>query len=394
MTSLAPDPALPQRELLLDAPAVAPVLVRALGPVGACAVARVKYRVGESLRVRYRVTVDGRAYEVACRAFASGRAERAYEAALERVVPAGALRPVAWAPGLETVFWTFPNDRRLGLAPLGGLAAALVAYAPEKSATFRRDGADGRALAYLKVYAGDGAERALAAHELLGGGGVRLPHPLGWSRTLRALLVEALPGRPLAALGGNELERGYRLLGTAAARLHRLPAPDGRRFRRFDPDRLRHAAELIGIARPDDAGAAAALAAELERRAACGGPAVCLHGDLHPKNAILDGGGLGLVDLDQVAAGPPAAELGSVLAGLRYARLAEGLPEVRERRLAAGFLAGYAQAAPLPAAALLRWHTAAALLAERALRAVNRVRPAGLARLPLLLADARRLLDA
>jgi hypothetical protein len=40
----------------------------------------------------------------------------------------------------------------------------------------------------------------------------------------------------------------------------------------------------------------------------------------------------------------------------------------------------------------IHWHTAAALLAERALRAVNRVRPEGLARLRELLAVASDVL--
>ena len=40
----------------------------------------------------------------------------------------------------------------------------------------------------------------------------------------------------------------------------------------------------------------------------------------------------------------------------------------------------------------LRWHTAAALLVERAERAVHRVLPDSLARLPALLHEADRLL--
>jgi hypothetical protein len=41
----------------------------------------------------------------------------------------------------------------------------------------------------------------------------------------------------------------------------------------------------------------------------------------------------------------------------------------------------------------LRWHTAAALLVERAARAVHRVLPRTLARLPALLQEADGLLD-
>ena len=45
------------------------------------------------------------------------------------------------------------------------------------------------------------------------------------------------------------------------------------------------------------------------------------------------------------------------------------------------FLSGYAERRPLPTASSLAWHTAAALLAERALRAVNRVNRTALAHL-------------
>jgi aminoglycoside phosphotransferase (APT) family kinase protein len=296
---------------------------------------------------------------------------------------------VGWSPELETVFWTFPNDRKLRLDFLAQSGARIVAYAPEKSATGCWPHA------YVKVYSGDEGERTLRVHELLRDARVRVPPALGYVRSLRALAVEPLAGRPLAAFPPDELPGGYRLLGGAVARLHDMPPPDGARFRRCDPDRVRRAAALLGRARPDAAAQADELAAELELRAGdSSGPPVCLHGDLHPKNVLLDGGRVGLVDLDQVAGGPPAAELGSLLAALRYARLTGELPFVLERRLAAAFLDGYGAARPLPDAPALRWHTAAALLAERALRAVNRIRPRGLVRLRPLLADARSLLDA
>ena len=46
----------------------------------------------------------------------------------------------------------------------------------------------------------------------------------------------------------------------------------------------------------------------------------------------------------------------------------------------------------MPADARLRWYVAAALLSERALRAVNRIRPDGLALLGAVLSDARAAL--
>jgi Phosphotransferase enzyme family len=399
---LAHDEALPQRDLLLDTKRVAEVLQRRLntGPLARCEVIRVKYRVGESLRVRYRVEASGRQHDISCRVFPAGRSESAYGRALENAVDIGPVRPIGWEPDLEAVFWTFPNDRKLRLDAMAELRAVLgarlrrvelVAYAPEKSATLRCAGETGP-LAYAKLYADGGAVRTHRMHERLAGIGVRVPLVLAQSRD-DMVLLEPLPGRPLAELAGAELVDGHRLLGRAVAGLHRLPPPDGVRFCRLDVARLGAAADVIARARPDVATQAQELATRLAVTANGAEPNACLHGDLHPKNALLEGGYVGLVDLDQTSGGPPAADVGSVLAGLRYARFAEGLAAARAAALADAFLTGYGAVRPLPPRSELRWHTAAALLAERALRAVNRIRPNGLAYLRPLLADGSSLLD-
>jgi hypothetical protein len=97
-----------------------------------------------------------------------------------------------------------------------------------------------------------------------------------------------------------------------------------------------------------------------------------------------------LIDLDQVCAGPAAADLGGLLAGLAYARCVGELAEADERRLGEAVVAGYADAGTPPAPASLRWHTAA-LLAERGLRAVHRVRRHGLRRLDAILEAAEEV---
>ena len=100
-----------------------------------------------------------------------------------------------------------------------------------------------------------------------------------------------------------------------------------------------------------------------------------------------------LLDLDQCARGHPAADVGSLLAALRHRRLVGALTPAQQDELESAFLAGYAEHAEVDPAAL-RWHTAAALLVERAERAVHRVLPTSLARLPALLLEADELLDA
>jgi Ser/Thr protein kinase RdoA (MazF antagonist) len=96
-----------------------------------------------------------------------------------------------------------------------------------------------------------------------------------------------------------------------------------------------------------------------------------------------------LIDLDQVATGPAAAELGSVLASLRYAGVVGLLPAALVPALGDSLLAGYREVRQAPAEEELRAHTAAAVLGERALRVVTRIRAEGLRRLPALLAAAR-----
>jgi hypothetical protein len=96
--------------------------------------------------------------------------------------------------------------------------------------------------------------------------------------------------------------------------------------------------------------------------------------------------------LDQSGAGPAAADLGSMLALLHYNWRIGLITRSRERELANAFLDAYAATLQLPAQRSLSWHTAAALLSERALRSVNRIRPEGLNHLSQILNDAREIL--
>jgi tRNA A-37 threonylcarbamoyl transferase component Bud32 len=416
---LARDPRLPQRDRLLDAGAVAERLAARLGCAGpvrvsACDRIRVKYRIGNSLRVLHRVRIAGRDHIVAARAFTDGESRRAYERARNITTDCAPLRPVVHDASIDTVFWTFPNDRRIsGLRALQNVPPELaqrcaptwthsrvVAYAPEKCATAQCLDKGARVLAYAKVYAAEDGRRArdlylaLAAHMLTEATRVGVPRVLAYDEGYRLLLLTPAAGRRVAELRGADRARGYRRLGAAIATLHSLPAPDFLPpFRRLDGERIQQAARIISRARPDVRRAACALADELAGQSeAADAPHVWLHGDVHAKNGILQGDRLTLIDLDQAATGHAAAELGSLLAGLSYNAIVGLLAPSDARDLGNTFLFGYAGVRALPTPAALRWHTAAALLAERALRAVNRVRPQGLARLPELLYAARTTL--
>ena len=420
---LAPDPAVPGRDVLLDPEQMAERLALLLGRDGPAAIdryvrGRAKYKVGESLRVVHEIEVDGAPCIVASRTFPDGRSERVFERAREAARAGdgdrGPLRAVAHDPELQTVFWTFPNDRKIATLPalvpatdtvsrlLGRPIARtlLAAYAPEKSATAAcYDELLGRPVAYAKVFA-DPAELAASRHAhaavfaALGTShsALRVPAVLASSDADRMLVVEAIDGRRIDTLRDPELLEAMRRFGAALATLHALPVVPGLPpFTRLDADRQAPAAAVIGRARPDVADAAARLAGDLEAAAPAAGETVCLHGDVHLKNGLVQGRRIALIDLDQVGLGPAAADLGSAMAGIRYhAHVAD--EAARGERLQRALLDGYASLRELPDAHALRWHVAAALLSERALRAVNRVRPDGLARLGAVLADARAAL--
>jgi aminoglycoside phosphotransferase len=408
---LGPDRAVPQRDLLLDPAAVARRLSGLLGiEPGSCRQLRVKYRVGARLRVVHRIRAGAETADVAASTFPSlERSERMYAEACERTVASGALPPVAHDRELTTVFWTFPNDRKISSLPaLAAPAPELVrlhpawstsrlaSYAPEKAATVRCVDDAGRTTAYAKAHAGEDGARTRLVHDTLTHAlgpddpALMLPRALGYSRRHQTLIVEAVRGRPLP--DAPDLRVAYTRLGRALARLHELAPPDGARFRRADPDRLAAAAELIGSVRGDVAAPAAELARDLRPRFDGDRDGVCLHGDVNFRNALLVDGRVALIDLDQVARGPAAAELGSVLASLRYAGLVGLLPRRLVPELGASLLSGYSEVGTAPGEDALRVYTAAALLGERALRVVTRVRPEGLRRLPTLLAEAAEVL--
>jgi Ser/Thr protein kinase RdoA (MazF antagonist) len=277
----------------------------------------------------------------------------------------------------------------------------LVAYTPERSAIAACLCGDAeRIAAYAKVYAEPeeaqfaASVHARIAHSLAGDAGVRVPSPLAASPADRLLLVEPMEGRRIAALSDVELLHAVGRLGAAVATLHARAPTDGLpRFERLGGARQLAAAELIGRVRPDLAVAAGSLAAALvEAEPAADEPAVCLHGDVHLKNGVLGDRGVALIDLDQAGTGPAAADVGSALAALRMRGRLNG-DRAGGERLSGAFLAGYGEVRDVPPAAQLRWHVAAALLSERAVRAVSRVRRDALAQLPALIEDARSILS-
>ena len=383
---LALDPALPQRDLLLDETLMTEYLSHLVQyRIEDCERLRTKYRVGTSLRVLYEVSGNGRAYRIAARAFPR-----------TRKVP-----NQINAPELNTTFWIFPHDRKIkNLAVLSNIpddlrniegrtwkTSCIVAHAPEKSVTAQCLNENEQIIAYAKIYAGDEGRRIFETYKAATGK-VQIPRPIAHSETHHLLLLESIAGVPLSTVAGSE--DAFFRLGKALRNLHHIDPPSSLpRHTRLTPEAVARASASISQARPDVADLVQRLSAKLIAEYTHGKP-VFLHGDVHPKNIFLNEKNLFLLDLDQAATGPAAADLGSVIAGL-YCDACTGSRTWNEASiLKRALLIGYDAS---PHSHELRWHTAAALLQERALRSVTRIRTTTLQKLPELLRTAEAVLN-
>jgi Ser/Thr protein kinase RdoA (MazF antagonist) len=413
---LASDPAVPQRDILLDLDLIARRLSHRLSSSGravidSCRRECVSYRVGRRVRVVYRVGVNGRSLRVAASSFRSGkRSERAYERAQADAVEVGSFRPVLHDAGLNAVFWSFPNDRRLEHLPAAASASPDVArhldkewtrsrlmdYYPEASAVFRCLDDGGRVVGYAKVHAGDEGERTFRGQNALQraarDSGLRIARPLAYSRQHKTLLVEAMLGRTIGELRGAELPAGLRAYGAALAALHSLPPVDLGLPVDSAVTRLNQRAEGMIAVRPDIELCVRSLLDELNARWFDPGESlVVVHGDTNENNAVLQDDGVAFIDFDRASLGPAASDLGNFIGLLRYLRSLGLISPGDERARSAAFLDGYSSVRSLPAPDSMRVHEATAL-AERAFRAVTRLRKSALLRIPALLQEARSML--
>jgi Ser/Thr protein kinase RdoA (MazF antagonist) len=285
---------------------------------------------------------------------------------------------------------------------VGPDAAAVVQYAPERSVTLRL-GPESLPRAFVKVYAPGSVDttRLAARYNLVADwlGRSGLSAPAAHVEGPESLVLQAMPGASWLTAPRSRLVAAMRELGQAIGQLHLAPVDDPDAiglawFGRLEPTRLARSGDLVARAVPSVASLATSLADRLVATHRSDRAPVLLHGDCHPGNVLVTSDAVSLVDLDQSALGAPAADLGSLLARLRYGALVGEPHADLAETLTAAFLDGYAAERPLPDDSDLRWSTAAALLAERALRTVNRVRPSGLEVLEDVLHAAHSILDA
>ncbi|WP_298824595.1 phosphotransferase [uncultured Piscinibacter sp.] len=447
MNALPHDPVLPQLARALDPVEMARRFGETLRGSGAllqrCVVERVKYRPRRNASIAYRLelrdAVDGDCFaqRVAARLCpADTLAGRQARAAAAAQLPSPAGPALRLLPELDMLTWWWPNDAKLAapraladaaalrerwlpavLDALGARGASLdrhrvevVQYVPEQRLTARVDlrwsraGAERAARVYAKSSVDpDGA----TVHELLRGlqassawrsGRLHTPAPLLWQPATQLHWQQALPGTALLDLPAARAAALAGPLGAQLAALHGVPLALARTL---TPEALRARldevtavlAESLPGARRQLRLATARLGAGLRRHA--GAPAATLHGDLHPRNVLVDGDRLALIDLDGACRGPALLELGSWCAEGIYRAVLDGAAARRDAAAWDALLAGYARSGGrLPAAPALAWATAWSLLTQRAWRCVVNLKPGRFAIAPRLVELAAELAGA
>jgi Ser/Thr protein kinase RdoA (MazF antagonist) len=205
------------------------------------------------------------------------------------------------------------------------------------------------------------------------------PRPILWQGDIGLHWQAALPGTPLLDASPQVSASASMRVGALLAGLHSVAVPAQRVVgAREWLERLGLVAQTLVLVEPRWERAVHALAGSLAAGADAFAavPNVTLHGDLHPRNVLVDGDRLGLIDLDSVRRGPAVADLGDWIADSIYRALLGGQNVADALASCRAFLRGYGQAAPGPCSeAALAWSTANSLLCQRAWRSVVNLKP-------------------
>jgi hypothetical protein len=444
------DERLPQMEELLDTSRMRENFTRGLGVRGIdcyieeCRIIRIKYRPARNCVVSYRLLLtmgnSGDRFEQVVSALGLGEGESREQFALAQsglLVPTAIGVELFHLPELESVVWAFPNDRKLsGLPALANpellksrilpevvkssfgdewvivrLESDVIHYVAERACTVRvrlalkntRTAETAERVIFGKTYCLDEGALAWQNSQCLWESDARkdgrllIPQPLAYQPEIKTLWQAGLDGETMSECGALS-PRFFELLDQAAmtvASLHRTLAP-------FAPTtttgniitKLRAAGDLLARVRPACRttlhslidGLAAASAAIGER------PTATLHGDLHLKNFFATKDRVALIDLDNICRGDPLQDVGSFVAAMHYRGLLEGRSFDEVERIAGQFIDAYrAEAGWEVSDVALNWHTAAAMIYERAYRCVTRLKAGRLAILDNLIEVARHI---
>jgi len=446
-TILPRDPALPQLALALHPRVMALVFGAATNglQVRTCAVDRVKYRPGRNCTVSYllRLRDPQCGYDfdqrVAARFCSGGDSARRRLKTAGRATVASAAGPaVQHLATLDMLAHWLPNDAKLdalqvlqddaGLrircldevvaALTGGRGrlidqhSALVQYIPETrvcaQVKLRLQCEPGAPVTTHTLYAkADGERSGAATHATMqtlyhspaqASGRLRTPRPVLWQKAAGLHWQLALRGLPLLDADPKVGPTSSARVGAQLAALHATPVPVSRMAQ---AETLRRQPHQVGRLLSQVEPAWEPLLARLVRRldAGAGGlareAAVTLHGDLHPRNILVDGASHAFIDLDDVQLGPAAIELGAWVADALYRAVLDGDAPRQVAPSWRAFLQAYAGAGGCAVdAPLLAWSTAHNLLCQRAYRCVANLKPGRFEAVPALLALADSIAGA
>src|SRR3712207_2876006 len=299
----------------------------------------------------------------------------------------------------KTLLFAYPNDRRLdGLRILERegtlreflcnhlprerwpsadekLATSVVRYIPERRAVLSCEAESQQqssdAAIYLRAYRNQRSATPMLGFmcDLLGWLGIQadlgVPKPPASDRAQNSLLLGSLPGVNLkSVLGTAHACEALERTAEAVAVLHGYK--DSKLPRWTVADHLAKARHTIRVLakfspelRKQIEGIGRALHARAPRDQDCASGFV--HGDFNYGQVLIHPTKVGILDFDRAYAGPVVADLGNLLAHLRYQHI-EGRPP-EDASVTEAFLEAYARATQKPLAPeIISWWTALALL--------------------------------
>ncbi|MGH9035705.1 MAG: ABC transporter transmembrane domain-containing protein [Acidimicrobiia bacterium] len=396
--ALPDDPALPSLPVLLDADAMTPVLARSLfpgTPDPKVDVARVRYRPGARLVVRYNVAVDGMLTQAVAVTAAHTRfagVRRLEHQALVRRAEgrSPALHLLTHEPELGALIHWLPVDPGLpalaepaealmsrleaeGL-PTGEGELTILGYTPGRRAVLGLDGD------VLKLYADETHYRVAGAALERVGRAVLTPGLEALLPELRATVSERLPGVTVHEPVAIAPRAGALLAALHTGATDALPV--------FLPvSHLAAAAASASVATrllPHLTRRITRLLADLEAAQPTDLPLVASHGDFQRKQLLDTPHGLAVVDVDHLCAAPAALDPATYAACL-YGGSGRGTDLEQVRAALEGLRDGYGATPPA-----LAWMFACAVI-RRSRTPFHRLDPDWPERIETMVATAEAL---
>jgi len=388
-----------------------------------CQVGERRYKPGKSCVVSYRIEIINteaqsvQAQMLYARLCKTDEGLSEFKRAREKALfkPEN-LPPILYLPQLEMVVWAFPNDRKLIHLPkmqdlsflreywprqlnridvqspnrVRAIQAEVIHYLPERSCMMRytldlentATGTVRPGVLFGKIYPDDSGQTVYSTMQQLYSQteDLRLAQPLAYDADLKILWQSELPGRPFRAeeIDTPQCKEILREVAVTVAALHRRSLKGASLFKASDINKLfietcdivdktpwaRRVQSLVKT-----------LLTQAEKLGLESAPMTPIHGDLKIGNMLIDGGKIGLIDLDCVRMGDPLCDLGSFIANLYYNGIRIGCDVFGMESQVEAFCLVYSEQVDWAVSQnSLRWHIAAAFIYEivrRSLRQSN-----------------------